>query len=109
MIGRQALRAPWIFGQIKSLKAGHPVVDPDLNTRRGLVDDYRCWILAHYQGNAQIKALRQALFVLTRGLPGSGHFRQQVGLARTQEILQELFRLYFTGLEGIVPFESSLS
>jgi tRNA-dihydrouridine synthase len=98
MIGRQALRAPWIFGQIEALEAGLPVVDPDLKARRSLVDDYRRWILDHYQGNAQIKALRRALFVLTRGLPGSGQFRQQVGLARTGEILQDLFEEYFVGL-----------
>ena len=106
MIGRQALRTPWIFGQIEALEAGLPVADPDLKARRGLVDDYRRWILDHYQGNAQIKALRRALFVLTRGLPGSGQFRQQVALARTQEILEELFNLYFVGLEGPAPHES---
>jgi tRNA-dihydrouridine synthase len=66
----------------------------------GLIEDYRRWILAHYQGNAQIKALRRTLFVLTRGLPGSNHFRQQVGLARSLEVLQGLFELYFAGLAG---------
>jgi tRNA-dihydrouridine synthase B len=97
MIGRQALRAPWIFGQIVALEAGRAVIEPDLKTRKGLIEDYWCWILEHYQGTAQIKALRRALFVITRGLPGSGQFRQQVGLARSLNILMELFEQYFAG------------
>jgi tRNA-dihydrouridine synthase B len=99
MIGRQALRAPWIFGQIEALEAGRAVIEPDLETRKGLIEDYWRWILEHYQGTAQIKALRRALFVLTRGLPGSGQFRQQVGIARSLDILLELFEQYFAGTE----------
>ena len=111
MIGRQALRTPWIFGQIEALEAGRPVIKPDLKTRMGLIDDYRRWIQAHYQGSAQVKALRRALFVLTRGLPGSGHFRQQVGLARSEAVLKDLFEEYFAGLRcrEILPEETRIS
>jgi tRNA-dihydrouridine synthase B len=101
MIGRQALRAPWIFAQIEALEAGRAVMEPDLQTRRGLIEVYWRWILDHYQDSARIKALRRALFVLTRGLPGSGQFRQQVGLARSLNILLELFEQYFAGIKDL--------
>ena len=98
MIGRQALRTPWIFKQIKEMKAGGPPSHPDSEERRGWLISYWQWIEENYQGPAQIKALRRTLFVLTRGLPASGEFRQNVALARTKERLKDLFEEYFDSL-----------
>jgi tRNA-dihydrouridine synthase B len=98
MIGRQALRTPWIFKQIKEMEAGGPPTHPAPEERRGWLVSYWQWIEENYQGPAQIKALRRTLFVLTRGLPASGEFRQNVALARTQEGLKALFEEYFDSL-----------
>lgn len=98
MIGRQALRTPWIFKQIREMEAGEFPTQPGLNERRGWLTSYWKWIEDNYQGRAQIKALRRTLFVLTRGLPASGSFRQNVALAQTQERLKDLFEEYFDSL-----------
>jgi tRNA-dihydrouridine synthase len=101
MIGRQALRTPWIFKQIKEMEAGGPPTHPDSEERRGWLISYWQWIEENYQGSAQIKALRRTLFVLTRGLPASGEFRQNVALARTKERLKVLFEEYFDTLAAL--------
>jgi len=101
MIGRQALRTPWIFNQIREIEAGGPPAQPDLEDRRNWLLSYWKWIEENYQGPAQIKALRRTLFVLTRGLPASGEFRQNVALARTQERLRTLFEEYFDSLASL--------
>jgi tRNA-dihydrouridine synthase B len=98
MIGRQALRTPWIFKQIREMEAGEPLTHPVSMERRGWLNSYWQWVVEHYQGPAQIKALRRTLFVLTRGLPASGEFRQNVALARTREWLRVLFEDYFDRL-----------
>ncbi|MBI4768483.1 MAG: tRNA-dihydrouridine synthase family protein [Deltaproteobacteria bacterium] len=98
MIGRQALRTPWIFKKIKEMEAGGPPGQPDPEERRGWLISYWQWIEENYQGPAQIKALRRTLFVLTRGLPASGEFRQNVALAPTKERLKVLFEEYFESL-----------
>jgi nifR3 family TIM-barrel protein len=98
MIGRQALRTPWIFKQIRETETGQPLSNPDVETRRGWLSSYWQWIEENYQGPAQIKALRRTLFVLTRGLPASGEFRQNVALARSRERLKTLFEEYFDSL-----------
>jgi tRNA-dihydrouridine synthase B len=95
MIGRQALRTPWIFKQIKELEHGGVPSNPDLGERREWVTFYWRWVEKNYQGRTQIKALRKALFVLSHGLPVSGEFRQNVGLAKTLENLKTLFEEYF--------------
>ena len=102
MIGRQALRTPWIFKQIKEMEAGGLPTHPDPEERRGWLISYWQWIEENYQGSPQIKALRRTLFVLTRGLPASGEFRQNVALARTKERLKALFEEYFDSLVPIV-------
>jgi nifR3 family TIM-barrel protein len=96
MIGRQALKAPWIFGQIMELAAGRDVSEPDRADRKEIIATYWKRIVDRYEGLRQVKALRRALFVLTRGLTGSGNFRQQVGLAPSTAALQELFEQFFS-------------
>ncbi|MEW6186168.1 MAG: tRNA dihydrouridine synthase DusB [Thermodesulfobacteriota bacterium] len=101
MIGRQALRAPWIFKQIREMESGAPLSDPDPETRKKWLCSYWEWVEENYQGPAQIKALRRTLFVLTRGLPASGEFRQNVALARRRESLKTLFEEYFDSLASL--------
>ncbi len=101
MIGRQALRTPWIFSQIRAMEADGVPAQPDLKERREWLASYWKWIEENYQGRAQIKALQRTLFILTRGLPGSGEFRQKVALAHSPERLKTLFEEYFDSLMPI--------
>jgi tRNA-dihydrouridine synthase B len=101
MIGRQALRTPWIFKQIKEMETGSSLSDPAVETRREWLSSYWEWVEEHYLGPAQIKALRRTLFVLTRGLPASGEFRQSVAIAKTKERLRSLFDEYFDSLASL--------
>lgn len=98
MIGRQALRTPWIFKQIREMEFCDSPRQPDVRERRDWLTSYWSWIEENYQGPDQIKALRRTLFVLTRGLPASGSFRQNVALASTRERLKDLFEVYFDSL-----------
>jgi tRNA-dihydrouridine synthase B len=102
MIGRQALRTPWIFKQIREMEAGEFPAQPDIKERWEWLTSYWKWIEDNYQGRAQIKALRRTLFVLTRGLTASGHFRQNVALAQTPEKLKTLFEEYFDSLVPMI-------
>lgn len=95
MIGRQALRTPWIFQQIRMIQEGLENFTPDLDTRRRWLSDHWAWVVDHYDGPTRITALRRILFVLTRGLPGSGEFRQKAAVARSRESLRALFEEYF--------------
>lgn len=94
MIGRQALTTPWIFTEIKALEAGGLPDGPTLGQRRLWLASYWDWIMANLYGKAQIQGLRRALFILTRGLPDSGEFRQKVASARSPETLKRLFENY---------------
>jgi len=100
MIGRQALRTPWIFRQIRELEAGVQPAQPAIKERWDWLTSYWKWIEENYQGRKQINALRRTLFVLTRGLTASGSFRQNVALAKTPERLKSLFEQFFAGLTG---------
>lgn len=96
MIGRQALKSPWIFRQMKDLESGRPAPEPDRAERKKIIAAYWDQITERYEGTRQVKALRRGLFVLTRGLQGGGLFRQQVGLASSAAALQELFEQFFS-------------
>lgn len=98
MIGRQALTTPWIFTEIRALEAGGLPGGPTLKQRRLWLTSYWDWIMANQYGRTQIQGLRRALFILTRGLPDSGGFRQKVALAKSPENLKNLFENYMRSL-----------
>jgi tRNA-dihydrouridine synthase B len=94
MIGRQALKTPWIFKQIKELEGGQAGNSPDLSERETWLRSYWTWILENIPEPTRLKALKRSLFILTRGLPDSGGFRQKVASAQDLEALERLFKQY---------------
>jgi len=98
MIGRQALRTPWIFTQIREMEERGTYSIPHIQGRREWLFSHWQWVEGHYTGQAQVQALRRFLFILTRGLPGSGAFRQRTAMAKTPDTLKELFHEYFDSL-----------
>ena len=100
MIGRAAVRNPWIFRQILQLGKGIPVIQPDLSEKRSL-------IMKHYEllsdtmdeHNAAL-CMRGLLLRYTKGLPGSSRFRGKFTRIKDLKSLLTTVETYFTGLEG---------
>jgi tRNA-dihydrouridine synthase B len=78
MIGRAAVKNPWIFRQIAARRAGEPVVVPSLAERRAL-------ILHHFEmlraGEEELHALHKIRTFTgwyTHGLPDGRALRQRI-------------------------------
>jgi tRNA-dihydrouridine synthase B len=99
MIGRGALRNPWIFGQIMKLKEGGSVKQPDLNERRALILEHFCLLSETLGEKKAAPAMRGALLSYTKGLPYSGRFREQLSQIRDSGTLAQTVNRYFSTLE----------
>ncbi len=100
MIGRGALGNPWIFQGICQLSV-ESVEDyrPSLVQRMGIIKKH--WEMEEYYFGKRIanKSFRKHLLWYTRGLTGSGRFRETVGkMTDSNAMLEELDR-YFRVLE----------
>ena len=96
MIGRGALGNPWIFKGICQLFVNSAEdYRPSLSQRMGIIK--RHWGMEEYYFGKRIanKSFRKHLLWYTRGLTGSGRFRETVGkMTDTDAMLAELDRYF---------------
>lgn len=96
MIGRGAVRNPWIFRQIRNLEQGRPIMEPGMEERRSfLVDQFRFLCDTMSEKNAAL-IMRGILISFTKGLPGSSRLRVKVSRIVNKETLYAITNEYFS-------------
>jgi len=106
MIGRGAIRNPWIFQQIMSLEQGEPVRSPALSERKSMILEH-FHLLSGTVGERQAAlSMRGLLLSYTKGLPHSSRFRQQVTNIKDSVALTRTVDDYFSSLEEAQAVES---
>jgi nifR3 family TIM-barrel protein len=102
MIGRGAMANPWIFRQVRELRAGEPMFEPTPVDKRNLLLQYMDMLLEfmpEHQASGKIKQLIGQFYV---GLPGAAQFRRDVqhakGIGEQRGIIETYFeRLMLDG------------
>jgi tRNA-dihydrouridine synthase len=100
MIGRGAVRNPWLFRQIESMEKGLPVTEPGLEERKIFVmDHYRSLCESMSEKNAAL-TMRGLLISFTKGLPNSSRLRAGISRIVNKETLSAMTDSYFAELEA---------
>ena len=99
MIGRGALRNPWIFSQIMSLEKGEAIRQPSLQERKALIMEHFHLLSETLGGKRAALAMRGVLLSYTKGLPYSGRFREQVTAIKDSGTLAGAVDHYFSSLQ----------
>jgi tRNA-dihydrouridine synthase B len=106
MIGRGALRNPWIFEQTMSLARGEAIRHPRLEERKALITEH-FHLLSETLGDEKAAlSMRGILLSYTKGLPCSGRFREQLTVIKDPGTLNRAIDLYFSTLRELQAFES---
>lgn len=100
MIGRAVVRNPWIFRQILQLEKGLPIHDPDLSERRSLIMKHYNFLSDAMEEHRAAFRMRGLLLSYTKGLPGSGRFRERFTKIKDLNSLISSMDDYFSTLEG---------
>ncbi|MBN2061623.1 MAG: tRNA dihydrouridine synthase DusB [Deltaproteobacteria bacterium] len=99
MIGRAAVRNPWIFEQIIQMERGLPFQEPDLARRRShIMDHFRLLSDSMGERNAAFY-MRGLLLRYSKGLPNSGFFREHITRVKDSASLVSTMDSYFNTLE----------
>jgi len=101
MIGRAAVRNPWIFRQILQMERGLPVHDPDISERRSLIMEHYNFLSDAMEEHRAAFRMRGLLLSYTKGLPGSGRFRDRFTKIKDVHSLISSMDDYFSTLEEI--------
>ncbi len=100
MIGRGAIRNPWIFRQIQNLAQGLPVTEPGLEERKSFINDHFHFLCGSMSEKNAALIMRGILISFTKGLPNSSRLRGSVSGIVNQETLYTITNNYFTELEA---------
>ncbi len=100
MIGRGAIRNPWIFQQIHSLKQGLPLTEPGLEDRKSFVMDHFRFLCGTMSEKNAALTMRGILISFTKGLPNSSRLRGSVSRIVNKETLYSITSNYFSELEA---------
>ena len=91
MVGRAAIRNPWIFKQIRQTLSGQPVAIVTLAEVRGYVDLLQQTTTAQtVPERARVSYLKMYLNYIAQGVDSVGAFQHEMRLARTEAELFEV-------------------
>ena len=104
MIGRGAIRNPWLFQQIRDDAAGRPVFQPTLRDLRGYIAHlYEAIRLPHLNETATVARFKKYLNFIAQGITSDEAFLHQIRRVATEK---ELFILCDRHLDTEVPFSA---
>jgi tRNA-dihydrouridine synthase B len=98
MIGRGAVRNPWIFKQIQNLKQGLPVAEPRWEDRKSFLMDHYGFLCESMNEKNAALTMRGILISFTKGLPNSSRLRASVSRIVNKETLYAITNEYFSEL-----------
>jgi tRNA-dihydrouridine synthase B len=98
MVGRAAVRNPWIFKQILQLEKGLPVERPNLTERRALIMDHFSLLSDFIGEHKAAYHMRGILLRYTKGLPHSSRFREKLTKIKDSASLISVLDEYFAFL-----------
>jgi nifR3 family TIM-barrel protein len=100
MIGRGAVRNPWLFRQIESLAQGLPVAETCMEDRKSFVMDHFHFLCDTMSEKNAALTMRGLLISFTKGLPGSSRLRASVSRIVNKDTLYAITNHYFSELEA---------
>jgi tRNA-dihydrouridine synthase B len=104
MIGRGAYGKPWLLAQVMDhLKGKAPRPDPSLPEQFALVMEHYDAMLSHYGVRTGVNLARKHISWYTKGLYGSGEFRNAVNRIEDPAVVKQMLRDFYTPLLDAAP------
>lgn len=95
MIGRGALKNPWVFRQIKDGFAGKPTPDPTLEDYRQALDDFVTRLSEYLPEKVVVNRVKALIGWVTKGLVGGAELRRNIYASKSLEEVLGIFEGFF--------------
>jgi tRNA-dihydrouridine synthase B len=99
MVGRGCYGRPWFLNQvIHFLKRGERLPDPPLAEQMAILLEHHEAMLAHYGSEHGVRIARKHVSWYSKGLPGSGEFRDAVNRRAEADKVRRMIRDFYQPL-----------
>jgi tRNA-dihydrouridine synthase B len=102
MIGRGAVRNPWIFRQTLNQQKGLPVTEPGLEDRKSFIMDLFRFLCESMNERNAAFTMRGLLISFTKGLPNSSRLRASISRIVNKETLFAITSEFFSEPNSMV-------
>jgi tRNA-dihydrouridine synthase B len=107
MIGRGALKNPWVFRQIRDGFSGKPAPDPTLEDYRQALDDFIARLSEYLPEKVVVNRVKALIGWITKGLTGGAGLRRNIYASKSLEEVLGIFEDFF--LSSPIDKPTSLS
>jgi tRNA-dihydrouridine synthase B len=107
MVGRAAIKNPWIFQRIDALIKGTPLEPISVDMRRALMLDYVRATVEHYGEVHACRVMRSRLGWFVKGLPNSSKFRESITRLTAAAEAVEQVEKYMDGINSTDPTDET--
>ena len=95
MIGRAAIRNPWIFRQVELIEQGLPPLRVGPSARKSFLLDHFRMLCETMEESTAARAIRGLLLAFSKGLPRSSQFRENIGRITDSKALLSAMDEYY--------------
>ena len=95
MIGRGALKNPWVFMQIAAGLSGKTTQDPTLEDYRWALDDFIARLGEYLPEKVVVNRVKALIGWVTKGLTGGAELRRNIYASKSLEEVLGIFESYF--------------
>jgi nifR3 family TIM-barrel protein len=103
MVGRGALKNPWVFRQIDDDLAGRGVVEPSMEEFREAIDFFVARLKEYLPDKAVLNRVKALIGWVTKGLRGGAELRRSIYVSKSLPEALGLFEDYFSRAGAAQP------
>ena len=107
MIGRGALKNPWVFRQIKEGFSGKKTPDPTLEDYRQVLDEFISRLGEYLPEKVVVNRVKALIGWVTKGLPGGAELRRNVYASKSLEEVLGIVERYSLSTSVDPPVSAS--
>lgn len=103
MVGRGALKNPWVFRQIVDGLAGRPTHQASLREYREAFEFFVSRLEEYLPERAVVNRVKALIGWITKGLPGGAGLRQSIYTSKSLAEVLDIFETYFETSSAAIP------
>jgi nifR3 family TIM-barrel protein len=105
MVGRGALKNPWIFGQIEQVISGKTKERPSIEDYRDALDFFIVGLSEYLPERVVVNRTKALAGWITKGLPGGAELRRTIYASKSLGELSDVFEDYFGRQSSVISHQ----
>jgi nifR3 family TIM-barrel protein len=107
MVGRGALKNPWVFRQIEQGLSGITIGRPSIEDYREALDFFIAGLSEYLPERAVVNRTKALIGWITKGLPGGAELRRNIYASKSLSEVTDIFESFFSHQSSVISHQQS--